>query len=214
MLRSQLPRAVPSASALRCSLHKSSPISRNRLLEPQRQQARFASAQHAISNPTLAGIEKRWEQMPPQEQAELWMQLRDRMKVDWHELTMQEKKAGMFVHTRFSHKYRSQDRRPIRVPLVCPKHPFLMALKICPLSIITDLTSQLAYWVSFGPHGPRAFAPPGSTQRIIKHVTACLLISFALFAISRYFARPAPHTMTQEYQEMTNEYLRVSFVVT
>jgi Cytochrome c oxidase subunit IV len=49
---------------------------------------------HAISNPTLAGIEKRWEGMPPQEQAELWMQLRDRMKVDWNEMTLQEKKAG------------------------------------------------------------------------------------------------------------------------
>lgn len=49
---------------------------------------------HAISNPTLAGIEKRWEIMPPQEQAELWMALRDRMKTDWHELTLQEKKAG------------------------------------------------------------------------------------------------------------------------
>jgi cytochrome c oxidase subunit 4 len=33
--------------------------------------------------------------MPPQEQAELWMKLRDRMKVSWHELTWQEKKAGM-----------------------------------------------------------------------------------------------------------------------
>lgn len=32
--------------------------------------------------------------MPPQEQAELWMALRDRMKTDWHELTLQEKKAG------------------------------------------------------------------------------------------------------------------------
>ena len=32
--------------------------------------------------------------MPPQEQADLWMALRDRMKVDWNELTMQEKKAG------------------------------------------------------------------------------------------------------------------------
>lgn len=53
---------------------------------------------HAISNPTLAGIEKRWEAMPPQEQAELWMALRDRMKADWHELTLQEKKAGTF-HT-------------------------------------------------------------------------------------------------------------------
>jgi len=50
---------------------------------------------HAISNPTLANIEKRWEGMPPQEQADLWMALRDRMKVDWNEMTLQEKKAGM-----------------------------------------------------------------------------------------------------------------------
>lgn len=56
-------------------------------------QSQIRSA-HAISNPTLAGIEKRWEGLPPQEQAELWMQLRDRMKVDWNEMTLQEKKAG------------------------------------------------------------------------------------------------------------------------
>jgi cytochrome c oxidase subunit 4 len=56
------------------------------------QQVRCA---HAISNPTLANIEKRWEAMPPQEQADLWMALRDRMKVNWNELTVQEKKAGM-----------------------------------------------------------------------------------------------------------------------
>lgn len=49
---------------------------------------------HAISNPTLANIEKRWETMPPQEQADLWMALRDRMKTNWTELTLQEKKAG------------------------------------------------------------------------------------------------------------------------
>lgn len=59
------------------------------------QQSRAASTEHAISNPTLVGIERRWEGMPPQEQAELWMQLRDRMKVNWHDLTLQEKKAGM-----------------------------------------------------------------------------------------------------------------------
>jgi len=34
--------------------------------------------------------------MAPQDQAELWMALRDRMTVDWHELTMQEKKACKF----------------------------------------------------------------------------------------------------------------------
>ena len=54
--------------------------------------SRAASAQ-AISNPTLANIEKRWEGMPPNEQAELWMALRDRQKDNWKELTLAEKKA-------------------------------------------------------------------------------------------------------------------------
>jgi uncharacterized protein with von Willebrand factor type A (vWA) domain len=65
---------------------------------------------HAISNPTLANIEKRWEVMPPQEQADLWMALRDRMKVDWTQMTLQEKKAGMST---FCHNART---RPIGEP--------------------------------------------------------------------------------------------------
>lgn len=52
------------------------------------------NATRALSNPTLNNIEKRWESMPLQEQAELWMSLRDRMKGSWKELTVQEKKAG------------------------------------------------------------------------------------------------------------------------
>ena len=40
--------------------------------------------------------------MPPQEQGELWMALRDRMKVDWNEMTLQEKKAGMFFAFAFA----------------------------------------------------------------------------------------------------------------
>jgi hypothetical protein len=53
-----------------------------------------AASTHAISKPTLANIEKRWEGMPLQEQAELWMALRDRMKENWADLTLHEKKAG------------------------------------------------------------------------------------------------------------------------
>ena len=56
-----------------------------------------STATHTISNPTLAGIEKRWERMPPSEQAELWMQLRDRMTNDWQTLTLQEKKACVYM---------------------------------------------------------------------------------------------------------------------
>ena len=56
--------------------------------------ARRSATTHAISNPTLANIEKRWEGLPLQEQADLWMALRDRMKGSWKDLTLQEKKAG------------------------------------------------------------------------------------------------------------------------
>lgn len=85
MLRS-LPRATPRASAF----------------APRTRFVRQASVSaHAISNPTLAGIEKRWEAMQPQEQAELWMALRDRMKVDWTQLTLQEKKAGRCLRVLF-----------------------------------------------------------------------------------------------------------------
>jgi len=68
--------------------------SRAALVRPAMMQQRAA---HAISNPTLADIEKRWEGMPPQEQADLWMALRDRMKTNWAELTLQEKKAAYYI---------------------------------------------------------------------------------------------------------------------
>jgi len=38
---------------------------------------------------------------------------------------------------------------------------------------------------------------------------AGVAISFAIFVAIRQFAGPAPSTMTKEYQEMTNEFLRV-----
>ena len=101
MLRS-IPRAPPSSSTLFPRGSRKNPLFVSAATvclfqQTQKQQSRPASA-HAISNPTLAGIEKRWEAMPPQEQADLWMALRDRMKVDWHEMTLQEKKAGTLVY--------------------------------------------------------------------------------------------------------------------
>lgn len=86
MFLRSIARAVPrSPAAIRAG-----PIASLNALQTR------AASDHAISNPTLAGIERRWEGMPPQEQAELWMQLRDRMKVDWHQMTLQEKKAGTY----------------------------------------------------------------------------------------------------------------------
>ncbi|CAF9927579.1 MAG: Cytochrome c oxidase subunit 5A [Heterodermia speciosa] len=161
MLRS-LPRAGNSSLYLRPCLRTTNSLSRSPkaacTVVIQQHQTRPASSAHAISNPTLAGIEKRWEEMPPQEQADLWMALRDRMKIDWHDLTLQEKKA--------------------------------------------------AYWIAFGPHGPRALEPEGQAWLVVKGVAAAVAVSAVLFVIIRSLARPAPKTMTAQYQEMTNEYLR------
>lgn len=139
---------------IRSALPMASRVS-TRAVASQFQQTRQA---HAISNPTLANIEKRWEAMPPQEQAELWMALRDRMSADWNELTLQEKKA--------------------------------------------------AYWIAFGPHGPRAEAPPGENMKIFMYVMVALGATGVLFGTARFFARGQPATMTKEYQEASNEYLK------
>jgi cytochrome c oxidase subunit 4 len=96
--------------------------------------------------------------MPPQEQAELWMALRDRMKNDWHDLTLQERKA--------------------------------------------------AYFISFGPHGPRATPPPGQIWRMLKHTAIAVVGSCIVLALIRTQAGPAPSSMNKEWQEATNEYLK------
>ncbi|KAI9769332.1 MAG: Cytochrome c oxidase subunit 5A [Candelina submexicana] len=161
MLRSSVLRASSSASSIltpsatRHTLltQKSSPTTC--LTARLSQQSRQA---HAISNPTLAQIEKRWEAMPPQEQAELWMQLRDRMKVDWHEMTMNEKKA--------------------------------------------------AYWIAFGPHGPRALPPPGENWKVARYTAYALGVAFVIEVILQMLANDAPKTMNEEYQLATNEYLK------
>ncbi|OAA44343.1 cytochrome c oxidase polypeptide V precursor [Metarhizium rileyi] len=137
---------TPASSLLRKGLVRSVPAVASR-----------ASSTQALSNPTLKNIEKRWEGMPLQEQADLWMALRDRMKGNWNELTLQEKKA--------------------------------------------------AYWIAFGPHGPRAVDPPGTNARVAWGVAVGLAASFAIFAAIRSVAKPEPHTMSKEYQESSNELL-------
>ncbi|KAL7898356.1 cytochrome c oxidase subunit IV family [Trichoderma sp. TUCIM 5745] len=129
----------------------------NALTQSTRLASRAMSTQ-ALSNPTLSNIEKRWEGMPLQEQADLWMALRDRMKGNWKELTLQEKKA--------------------------------------------------AYWIAFGPHGPRTADPPGTGARVAWGVVIGLAASLAVISGVRMAAKPAPHTMNKEWQEATNEYLK------
>jgi cytochrome c oxidase subunit 4 len=111
-----------------------------------------------LSNPTLANIEKRWEGMPLQEQADLWMALRDRMQGNWTELTVQEKKA--------------------------------------------------AYWIAFGPHGPRAQDPPDFQLKVFLTVLGAFAVTGVIFGLMRWAANPVPHTMSREWQEASNEFLK------
>ena len=67
----------------------------------------------------------------------------------------------------------------------------------------------VAYWIAFGPHGPRALPPPGEGWKVFKYTMIGCGISVVIFMLERTQARGAPRTMTKEYQEMTNEYLKV-----
>lgn len=69
--------------------------------------------------------------------------------------------------------------------------------------------SSTAYWIAFGPHGPRAEPPAGEGRKVALYTAVAVGVSFIIFASMRMFANPAPHTMTREWQEASNEYLKV-----
>lgn len=72
---------------------------------------------------------------------------------------------------------------------------------------------MIAYWIAFGPHGPRAEAPKGEGLKIAFKVAQLVTVSFALFYAIHLFAKPQPKTMSKEWQEASNEYALVSFGV-
>jgi len=68
---------------------------------------------------------------------------------------------------------------------------------------------KAAYWIAFGPHGPRALPPPGETTKVILYTVLGVVASGALFAVTRYFGSGnPPRTMTKEWQEASEEYLK------
>lgn len=66
-----------------------------------------------------------------------------------------------------------------------------------------------AYWIAFGPHGPRALDPPGESKSLFFHTCLVLVATLGIFATIRSFGGKAPESMTQEWQEQSNEYLKV-----
>jgi hypothetical protein len=78
----------------------------------------------------------------------------------------------------------------------------------------TLLTSNVetAYYIAFGAHGPRALPPPGEGWRVAGYTALGMGVSFALFVAIRLFAKGSPGTMNKEYQEASNEFLKVCYV--
>jgi cytochrome c oxidase subunit 4 len=56
--------------------------------------------------------------------------------------------------------------------------------------------------------------PPGEGWKVLSYTLIGVAVSFGIFAFARMMARPPPATMTKEYQEMTNEYLKVRISLT
>lgn len=68
---------------------------------------------------------------------------------------------------------------------------------------------KAAYYVAFGPHGPRApLHPPGTVPKLILAISLGVGAGTVLFLASRSLATPPPKTMTKEWQEASNERAR------
>ena len=158
--------------------------------------------------------------MPPQEQADLWMALRDRMKVDWNELTLQEKKAGKSMPSYspmaavWGRKSNRQEcrrnagrTRDSQDGLGCRN---IAQSQTTAAITITD-KPYTAYWIAFGPHGPRAGSPPGEGTKIFTYTVLGVAASLVIFLATHHFANPPPSTLNKEWQEATNEYFKVRY---
>ncbi|KAH7907964.1 COX4, subunit IV of cytochrome c oxidase [Hygrophoropsis aurantiaca] len=65
---------------------------------------------------------------------------------------------------------------------------------------------KAAYYVAFGPHGPRApVSPPGEGIKVFFGTMGLIGVAGILFMVSRAMAPPPPKTITKEWEEASNE---------
>ncbi|EPY52091.1 cytochrome c oxidase subunit V [Schizosaccharomyces cryophilus OY26] len=83
----------------------------------------------------------------------------------------------------------------------------LYARQKLPWADLSVEEKRAAYWIAFGEHGPRAYSHINQ-KKVFWGTAAGVVAAVALFALIRTQAAPAPHTMTREWQEKSNEYLK------
>ncbi|KAI9015766.1 cytochrome c oxidase subunit IV [Phycomyces nitens] len=75
--------------------------------------------------------------------------------------------------------------------------------------VLSTDDKKAAYYISFGAHGPRApITEPGHGVKVAGGVAAALAVSAALSYVMSQKGQETPKTMTKEWQEATNEYLK------
>lgn len=131
--------------------------------------AAAATTTTARSNDTvipLSNVEAQWEKLTPDEQLTVHQQIEELQKRDWKTLSLDEKKAGTYIR-------------------------FFLEL-FPPLgTIVTDHKSvYAAYYIAFGPHGPRAdLHPPGTVPKLILAILVGVSAGGALYLTSRALGR-------------------------
>ncbi|EEB06050.1 cytochrome c oxidase subunit V [Schizosaccharomyces japonicus yFS275] len=73
-----------------------------------------------------------------------------------------------------------------------------------------DLTleeKRAAYWIAFGNYGPREQRPINQ-KTVFFGTMGGIVAGLLLFALARSQASPTPRTMTKEWQEKSNEYMK------
>lgn len=74
---------------------------------------------------------------------------------------------------------------------------------------LTMQEKKAAYYIAFGPHGPRRPPPADEGRKVLFLTLALTGAGVAIFAFTRIFANPVrPRTMTKEWQEASEEYLK------
>ena len=123
----------------------------------------------ATSAIPLSNVEAQWATLSPAEQTAVHQQLEEIQRKDWKTLSLAEKKAGASVRPLFD-IVPSFPRRRVRGG---------RSVSSC----CSYALHRTAYYVAFGPHGPRApVNPPGTAVKILTGISVLVGTASLIYA--------------------------------